>query len=573
MRWNLSGAATAALSPVLAVLVGSCSSGSSSSPNVPEVGDTPASRAEASRFLARATFGPTTQDIDAVMQSGYRTWIDRQLSLPPTQYAAEMVQGLCVPELDGGLQEEQCSETQYEQDYETAHNRRANLWWQAAVYADDQLRQRVAFALSEIFVISDRGALDDLPYTVATYADMLSANAFGNYRELLSAVTRHPAMGLYLSMLKNRKPDAAANTRPDENYAREVMQLFSIGLVELNPDGSTRFGNNGLPIPTYDQAVIVGMAHALTGWNYDVADPEVLEEWLEAEPTVAPMLPFADYHDTMPKLLVTGVSVPGGRTAQQDLDSVLDLLAAHPNVGPFLGKQLIQRLVTSNPSPEYVARISAVFADNGAGVRGDLGAVVRAILLDPEAQNGFAAQPDRFGKVREPLLRFTAMMRALQVRPQDANTRMAELGEGVGQVAFRAPSVFNFFRPDYASLALRNDGLVAPELQITTHSAAAQLPNGLGYYVFDGYVGSDNEEFEFPRLDYTRELALATDVEALLTHLDVLLLGGTMSAEMRTELSNYVTSIPPEDGTPAGAERVQEAVFLILVSPEFAVQK
>ncbi len=572
------------LSFAVVTLASACSSGGSTGgsgtptpgpqggpPTTPEIDDRPASRAEASRFLARATFGPTDEGIDAVMQSGYRAWIDAQIAMPATLTAEQIAAGLCVVELES--EENECSEEQLEEGTVTASDRRARLWWESAVWAPDQLRQRVAFALSEIFVVSVNGALGDLAYTAGTYSDMLASNAFGSYRTLLEDVTLHPAMGIYLSMVKNRKPDPVENTRPDENYAREIMQLFSIGLVELEADGRVRLDGNGQPIPTYDQSVIVGMAHALTGWNFREASDANLEDWLDARETVGAMQPSQLFHDTEPKTLVTGQVVPGMRTAEQDLTSVLDLLSTHANVGPFLGKQLIQRLVTSNPSPEYVGRVSAVFADNGQGVRGDLGAVVRAILLDSEAMEGHARSPDTFGKVREPLLCATAMLRAFRADQSVSAAGLIELGESIGQQAYLAPSVFNFFRPDFATAELRSQGLVAPEMQITTHSYSARVANELGFYVFFGSRGAADDEFESPTLNIDREIAMAGDPGALVAHLEELLVGGLLAPETKSALTTYLGTIPADEGEPSRLERALEAIYLVLVSPEFAVQK
>jgi hypothetical protein len=340
----------------------------------PTVPAFPQNDAEAARFLTQATFGPTLTDIARLRQIGYAAWLDEQFALPPSHQVPYLDMVRAIPE-------------------PVYSNARMEAWWLNAVRGPDQLRQRIAYALSQIFVISDASDVIGAPYPVAHYYDLLIDNAFVPYRELLERVTTSPAMGAYLSMLGNRRPDVANNIRPDENYAREILQLFSIGLVQLNPDGS-RVLQGGQPVPAYDQFHIKTFAHVFTGWNFGNCDgfEFCYPGYPEAVGWTMPMQPFAAFHHTEIDAdpdndsFLGGQLRPPGGTPQQNLELALDNIAAHPNVGPFIARRLIQNLVTSNPSPQYLARMSAVFANNGQGVRGDLRALVRAILLDPVAQ-------------------------------------------------------------------------------------------------------------------------------------------------------------------------------------------
>jgi len=529
--------------------------------------------AEASRFLARATFGATPEAVETFTTLGDERWLEQQLALPATEIVPALSGQGCFLELGDG----NCPD--WLEELRRLHNLRTELWWQRALYAPDQLRQRVAFALTEIFVVSERGDfMFAYPLLLADYHDMLARGAFGTYRELLKEVTLHPAMGIYLSMCKNQKPDEVTGSRPDENFAREVMQLFSIGLELLNPDGSAILDEFGRPVPTYDQDVVVGMARALTGWNFRGTPPaSTPKQWDESLGLLGRMEPDPTRHDTDPKLLVGGYEAPGGLSPEEDLALVLDLLAGHPNVGPFLGRRLIQRLVTSNPSPEYIARISAVFEDDGEGVRGNLGAVVTAILTDDEARSGGEQAPEIFGKVREPILRLTALFRAFEARAQDGRVQLHWATGALNQGHLQSPSVFNFFLPDFAPIGPVGDaGLVAPELQITTHTFINRVGNFLAWMVFDHYEGSDCEGCEAPLLDYAEAAELAAHPAHLVDYLDAMLLGGTLSEGSREVVLEYLREIPYDEAgvhAPPGYSRVLEAVHLLVVSPEFSVQK
>jgi uncharacterized protein (DUF1800 family) len=533
-------------SAALVLLLQGCSGGGSGASLVPGP-DPPASEAQAARFLTRSTFGPNPTEIHKLSVIGYAAWFEEQRT------AAISLERPPLSQLAAG-------------GHSVGQEQRLEQWWKNVLTRPDQLRQRMAFALSEIFVVSDvAAALANDPIGMAEYYDILVRDGLGSYRTLLEDVTKSPVMGRYLSMLKNRKTDVAANIRPDENYAREVLQLFSIGLVKLNGDGTQQLDAFNEPIPTYDQPVVEGFAQVFTGWNYADAD-----SWDWPDENYLPMEPWEGYHEQGPKTLLDGVVCPAGQTAQQDLSFALDLIAGHANVGPFIGRQLIQRLVTSNPSPQYVARVAAVFADDGTGARGNLFAVAKAILTDPEAVTGPVDHPDTFGKLREPLLRVTALWRAFHAYFPGNQYKYWYPEDELGQAPLRAGSVFNFFTPAYAPPGEVHDaGLVAPEFQITTEQRITTATNRFWECVFHGYAGYSNPKADTALLQINTEIAMAGDPPALVEHLNQLLMCGQMSQETKDVVVSMV-----EDTDPANPrQRVLEALYLIVTSPEFSVQK
>ncbi len=537
---------------------------------------------EAARFLTQATFGPTTKEIVRLMDMTLEDWIDEQMTLPQTRQ---------LTFLDDRIREigfDPFNEEDFDEFY-PKELQRSDVWWETVLFGRDQLRQRVAFALSEIFVIS---TLSDTLFNdsrgVANYHDMLAEHAFGNFRELLEAVTLNPMMGEYLSMVRNEKADAVRNIRPDENYARELMQLFSIGLIELNNDGTPRLDQESNTIPTYDQEIIKAFARVFTGWMYGDAPTWY---WFDegAASEVLPMKAFADFHDNGEKTLLNNQVLPAGQTPEQDLAGALDNIFNHPNVGPFIGKQLIQRLVTSNPSSDYVARVASVFNDNGSGERGDMAAVIRAILLDTEARHGHTEQSDTFGKLKEPLLKLTALWRAFRIRGVPAEdedgfvspSRVRYFGSfrETGQRPYGAPSVFNFFRPDFSQTGpITSGGYVSPEFQNLTENYITATTNRLflSAYISDLDNPPDNFDALWDtgpiQLNFSEEKAIAADATALVDRLNLLLLGGQMSAAMENTLVAHLENIPP-DSAELIAVRVYEAVYLTASSPAFAVQR
>lgn len=504
--------------------------------------------AEAFQFLNQATFGATEAGAQRVIDMRFEAWIDDQLARPASLQLPH-VQSLPLPQFIGELQ-----------------NDRVDIWFRNALHGNDQLRQRVAFALSEIMVVSQLGVLNNYPYALASYYDMLARNAFGNYRDLIEDVTLHPAMGVYLSMLGNEKPDPANNIRPDENYARELMQLFSIGLVELNIDGTVRTDGQGQPIPTYDQAVIEAFAHVYTGWNFAgfvdfrLAQPTLINQ-------VIPMQLYQAYHDTGSKTLLNGVTIPAGQNGDQDLAMALDNIFNHPNVGPFMATRLIERLTASNPSPQYVERVARVFNDNGRGERGDLGAVVRAILLDPEARS---TAGEASGKIKEPLLRLTQLFRAYNATSQSGRYPLGFAYVVLGQGPLQSPSVFNFFSPSYAPPGeIRDLGYVAPELEIATEYLNTYVTNYMFFQAFGLNQTVPDLEPDDVYIDFSAEMAVAGDVDALINMVAGKLLGGQISSTLRNEIAGMLALIPDTET----ALRAAETIYFVATSPEYAHQR
>jgi uncharacterized protein (DUF1800 family) len=539
------------------------------------------------RFLTQSTFGPTEEEIKALYESNgdFNAWIDDQIAAPQTS----VLDSLDAHMRASGLNP--LNKRNLELDWQK-RMLLSDILWERFVHGEDQLRQRVAFALSQIFVISDLSdALFNDTRGIANYHDIMSEHAFGNYRELLEAVTLNPMMGEYLSMVRNEKLDESRNIRPDENYAREMMQLFTIGLVELNDNGTVRLNTEGDPIPTYDQEITKAFASVFTGWMYGNAPSWYWADWFN-ESTTLPMKPFDEFHDMRSKTLLNSEVLPAGQSAQQDLEAALDNVFSHSNVAPFVSKQLIQRLVTSNPSPYYVARVTGVFNNNGRGEKGDLSAVVRAILLDPEARQTSPTGVESFGKLKEPVLKFTSLMRAFEVEAfqpltddgssERETVRFFWPGFDFGQRPYGSPSVFNFYRPDYKPAnAFGGADVVSPEFQILNEKNITAASNWGGSIIFNAYdflrEGCENElDFEsgvgclYAKFD--DEIELARNVDDLLDHLDVLMLSGHMTEEMRAILVDHIEPFDPLDEQQR-LYRVAEATYLIWMSPAFAVQQ
>ena len=497
------------------------------------------------RLLEQTTFGPTSQDMEAVTAAGIEPWLNAQFDKTPT---------LLLPQLQN-VGDARWSEY-------------VNLWWRNAITAEDQLRQRVAYALSQIFVVSAQSGLDDEQEGLANYYDILVRHAFGNYRDLLTDITLSPIMGEYLSMKGNQKPEPDANIRPDENYARELLQLFSIGLVKLNNDGSVITDDAGMPVPTYDQDTVEAFAHVFTGWHFSNADHFV---WPSDSDYLTPMVAWEDYHDTQPKVLLDGVRVEGGKSAEEDLHIALDVIFNHPNVGPFIAKKLIQNLVTSNPSPGYIDDVASVFNANEDGVRGSMGSMIKAIIMHDEARFGHETYPTTFGKLKEPALRVTSLWRAFTPQSISPEFNYGWSMNDIGQAPLNSPSVFNFFTPGFSQPGeIRNRNLVSPEFEIHDESSIIGITNRL----LSNSVWSHNFNYWSDQhriaLDIRREVSLeAEDPEKMLDHLDLLLLGGDMSEPLRNITRELMDEYTFEGG---GPQRVIEAIFLIVSSPEAAIQ-
>jgi uncharacterized protein (DUF1800 family) len=524
-------------------------------PPPPALPPPPATQTDAARFLIQATYGPASPaDVAAITgePTGFGPWLASQFGQPLTSHLAYYDAAKAAGE-------------------ELSSNQVMESFWKQAVTGPDQLRQRVALALSEIMVISDQNGNVD-PEGMAHYLDLLEADAFGNFRQLLADVTLDPTMGVYLNMLGNDQGDPANGINPNENYAREVNQLFSIGLYKLNPDGTLILDTTGLPIPTYDQDVVKGFAQVFTGWTWAGGDHSDPNNFYNVNPNWRqPMEAWPEHHSPGSKLLLDGATLPAGQTPQQDLDAALDLIFHHPNVGPFICRQLIQRLVTSNPSPAYVYRCAQAFANDGVGVRGNLQAVLSAILLDYEARaTTFLSQPG-YGKLREPIVRLAQLLRVVNATPPaDGKWRIwdtEDAGYGLDENPLRAATVFNFFEPTYVQPgAIARAGLVAPEFKITTDTTvfgAADFLHDVIYYgaAFDPYTIVPN---------YSQLVGLSnTD---LLDTLNLVMMANSMSPQTRAILQTALAD--PSFSDPSDATtRVRNLLYLIELSPDYIAQR
>ena len=533
----------------------------------------PPTAAEAARFLNQASYGATDASIGQVRASGYAQWIDQQMVMPAS--------GSHLADMDARLATQRLANP-------TAllnANDFYPSYWEQAITGPDQLRQRMKLALSEIFVISLTDTSIDTR-GAASYYDMLGANAFGNFRTLLEQVTLHPMMGIYLTWLGNQKEDPVTGRNPDENYAREVMQLMTIGLHQLNQDGTVRTDALGRPLPTYNADDIAGLARVFTGYSYFNPTPSngtFRGGARHADANTRAMIPYPAFHSTGAKSFL-GVGIPASATvdAPGDLKFALDTLFNHPNVGPFISRQLIQRLVTSNPSPGYVSRVAGVFNDNGRGVRGDMAAVVRAILLDNEARSASVAAEPNFGKVREPIVRMANWARAFNATSASGEflIQTTSANTSLGQSALTSPSVFNFFRPGYSPPNTRVGaaGLVAPEFQIVDEVTVAGYINTMQTTIDVG-IGTNVGGVRDVRAAYASEIALARDPTALVERVNLLLMNGQMSNTLKGRIVEAVGAVTvPATGSAATintalTNRSKLAIYMTMASSEYLVQR
>lgn len=488
----------------------------------------------AARFLDQATWAPTPDSILELQTMGIDTWLAAQFALNTSDLPDQ-------PILDStGKPNRDLTPVQA-------------AFFQNAVSGPDQLRQRVAFALSEIWVVS--GVSTPYAYAFPPYWRLFRDNAFGNYRALMKAVTLSPAMGNYLNMANNNKGNPAAGKAANENYARELMQLFTIGLTRLKMDATPVVDAAGNPVPTYDQSVVTNTARALTGWTYPTA-PDAIPKTNNPPYFLGSMFAVESHHDTTSKAIVGGITLAPGQTAEQDLDSVLDALMAQPSMAPFVSRQLIQHLVTSDPSPAYVERVANVFEDNGAGARGDLQAVITAILTDPEARagdDGTAAVNPNFGHLREPVLFLANLLRGLNANVGPANTINSQANV-LGQNLFYPPSVFSYFSPSYR---LEN-GHPAPEFQIYSTQTAASRANVVSAALY-GKLDKTTT------LDLSFFLSFSKDVSQLLDAISYVFLHHSMSPALQQAAANAAHAAT----TPLG--KVQAALYIALTSGEYQV--
>jgi uncharacterized protein (DUF1800 family) len=531
--------------------------------------DIPATKNEGSQFVAQASFGGKGNNVDSVMALGMTGWINDQTNKQATGHLAYFDEQAAL--LPSGINPSQ--------------NLIFESFWKAAVTGEDELRQKVAFALSQIFVVSmiDDNVSGQLR-GVASYMDMLSSNAFGNFRKLLEDVSLHPMMGLYLSHLRNQKEDVSRGRVPDENYAREVMQLFTIGLYEMNADGTVRLDSRNEPLETYTNDDVTGLAKVFTGFSWagpDKSDNRFFGNTTDPDRMIRPMQSYPKFHSSSEKrFLGTVIAAQSSATPEASLKTALDRLFMHSNVGPFIGKQLIQRLVNSNPSPSYVARVTAVFNNNGQGVRGDMKAVVTAILTDPEARTTTRLTNNNWGKVREPILRLAAFLRATNATSASGRFLIGntdDVGGSLGQTVMRSPSVFNFYRPGYIppNTALATSNLSAPELQIVHESSVVGYLNFMRSVIQNG-IGSGSPRDVQP--NYTPYISVANDAATLIDRIDSALTHGAMSAATKTLIRDAISSvsIPAAGGAAADTarrNRVMLGFYLAVSSPDFLVQR
>lgn len=513
----------------------------------------------AARLLMQGTFGATPDLIASAARQSYDEWFAGQAALSPS---------LELPQIP---------------HWNSSH---FPAWWNNAVNGPDQLRLRVAFALSQIFVVS---RVDQYLFprgqALGSYYDQLNVHALGSFRAILDVVSRSPVMGIYLTYMKNQKANPATHVHADENYARELMQLMTIGLWKLNDDGTQQLDGSGNPIPTYGQADVLAMARVFTGWDSKPTLGQTGEAaWRDQGASNAdvlhPMVPYEPHHDTGEKSLL-GTTIAAGGTCESDLKAALDTLFSHPNVGPFIGKQLIQRFVTSNPSADYVSRVAAAFADDGTGARGNMLALIKAILTDPEATS--AGSGAGSGKLREPVIRLTNLWRAFSAAAPDGTIGAQITGTAAtdfGQNALSSPTVFNFYRPDFQMTGpLAQAGLVAPEFQITNEYSIVQTSNDLQWqaYMYVDSSGKVTAGMDSPMAPSSKDVLLhtaaweplAADPGTLVDNLNLVFMAGQMPSAMRATLLSYVSAIPATEP----AARAVEAAQLVINSPQYAIQR
>lgn len=537
----------------------------------------PQSDTEAARFGLRAGLSVSTGDVLEMRSEGYEPWLEREMSQPITRTAAQFLSSLGFEAVDDNQYFFRSDPADY-------------MIWNQLMDGGYSVRKRAALALSEFFVVSVNNITIWPSSSIGAYWDLLIEHAFGNFRDLLEAITLNAAMGVFLNTLGNQRADPNTGRVPDENYAREVMQLFSIGLFELNIDGTERTNGNGEPIETYDNDDVTGIAKVFTGYNYNysggigfssppsnpnlnIPDAALLRNPMTAN-SIFHLPNRGNRHSNEEKSFL-GTTIPAGTGAQESLRIAMDTLFNHPNVGPFFGKQMIQRLVTSNPSPAYVRRVAETFNDNGSGERGDLRAVFKAVLLDDEALSAASLTDPGFGKLREPMLRFAQWARTFGAESDSGFWLMQNLSERsnrLGQSPLRSPSVFNFFRPGYtpANSQAAQAGLLAPEFQLVNETTAASYVNfmersidGRGGWMFD------------VKATYIEEIAIAHETDQLLDRIDLLLTANQLSDSTKNTIRDVLNSDPIQETSSRNAKlnRIYRAVMLVMASNDYLIQK
>ncbi len=547
----------------------------------------PLSAVQASRLLAQASFGPTLETVTSLTGQSASTWITDQMALPAVPDYVNEVQ-MRFDQDPGGSYRPGNGGSNYTPSW------LIHKFWATAHTAPDQLRRRTVHALSQIFVVSlEDSTLYDHGRTYGQFLDNLGKHAFGNFRDLLQDVALSPVMGMYLSHIRNQKGDPATGRMPDENFAREVMQLFTIGLHQLNTDGTEKVGGNGKPLETYSNDDVMGLARVFTGWSWDMPDTSNNFKWGgpgryattgAARFDLKPMRVYPAFHEMGVKTFL-GVTIPAGTDGNASLKIALDTLFNHPNVGPFIGRQLIQRMVTSNPSPAYVRAVAEAFNNNGAGVRGDMGAVMRAVLLHPDARSEPSGE---FGKLREPILRATQAVRALQASSLSGRWMMGSDQRSQLQAALGSPSVFNFYRPGYVppNTQLATLGMVAPEFQIANETTVVEWVNYVWAFLQwgVGWTGSAadlsatlrNKQDVTVNFSATNTMwgqAAALSNEAVVDQLNLLLFQGRMSAGLRGKILNAMQNQVGWNSATRQQDRLRIAAFIALSSSEYLIER
>lgn len=535
----------------------------------------PLSDLHASRFLSQSTFGATTESINQLKIIGLEAWLNDQIDNQPPTTLQDVFLGF-YEDYHGPRVRNDYYHFNDDNPILPFDNMRT-AWGRAALTGSDQLRQRVAFALSQILVISGQDAnLDRIPISVAGYYDNFIYNAFGNYYDILEYVTFNACMGLYLSHVGNQKAQPELNIFPDENYARELMQLFTIGLWELNPDGTRRLDEQGEPIPTYGQTEITELARVMTGFWF--AGEDFGEGGWNDRSAIKPMELHVPQHDFGSKYIVGGHTIPSReptlQNAYQDVKDAVRLIFEHPNAPVFISKQLIQFLVSDNPSPAYVERVQSVFVDNGAGERGDLGAVVRAILLDTEARSPlYFAHSDQTGFLKEPAIRLMQLGRVFKVAERE-NFQMWQLysiEEEFSQDPLKAPSVFNYFKPHYEPSGLLGDeGMVGPVFQILHSYSAISGPHQIWDILQEGFSHPWRDDVPQP-FDYSEFIPFEQDAEALVEKVNILFCQGMMSPGTRSAIFEALNKLDDLEDLPPGVP-TQVAVWVAVSGPSGATQ-
>lgn len=593
---------------LVALLVGCGGGGGSDSPTPGPTPQAPApppasnifeSPKSVSRFLASASFGATQGDISRLEGTNASSWFIEQLEQPTT---------LTLPLIEEFVE----AATTEDQAFLFRYLAPTSAFWRISVTAPDQLRQRMAFALSQIMVLSDFGAalIADRPRSMGYYRDVLARNAFGNFRDLLQDVTYSPAMSYYLTYLRNLPADPETGRQPDENYAREVMQLFTIGLLELNNDGTPVLDDSGEAIETYSSEDIDGLARVFTGMDIDV---DRVDFYQDPQALARPLIVDDARHSTLEKSFL-GTTIPAGTPGEESIRRALDHLFAHDNVGPFIGRQLIQRFTSSDPSPAYVQRVAEAFNNGeyilpddtrvGEGLRGDLAATIAAVLFDAEARPDAAEDSATFGKIREPVLRFLQWARAFNVDASSPELSPilydTSSANALAQHPYRSRSVFNFYRPGYIAPGTDSgaQGMTVPELQIVNASSTPGYVNFMTYFVFRSARGNESRDFVRDAFagsslgedaenrarqvfvpSYSDELALAEDPDALIEHLNDLLAHGALGEETLNAMAELLNDIPLErqnfqpDDEDGRHLRVYFAVLMAMTAPEYLVQQ